>query len=133
MNEEAVGTAIKKSGIPREDLFIMTKLWIQDASYEGPKKTIKTSLDKLTLDHLDLYLIHQPMGDHIGTYRAIEEAYKEGTIRAIGVSNFYPHVLTDICETVDIIPAINQVELHPFFQQNDALSLMNKYGIVPEA
>lgn len=133
MNEEAVGTAIKKSDIPREDLFITTKLWIQDASYEGAKKAITTSLDKLTLDYLDLYLIHQPMGDYIGAYHAIEEAYKEGTIWAIGVSNCYPRVLTDICETVNIIPAINQVELHPFFQQSDAISLMNEYGIVPEA
>lgn len=133
MNEEAVGAAIKKCGVPREELFITTELWVQDASYEAAKKAVQTSLDKLGLDYIDLYLIHQPMGDYIGAYRAMEELYKEGKLRAIGVCNFYPNRLADLCETVDVIPAVNQVELHPFFQQENALALMREYGIVPEA
>lgn len=133
MNEKAVGEAIKKCGVPREELFITTKLWVQDASYEGAKKAIQTSLDNLELDYLDLYLIHQPMGDYIGAYRAMEEAYKEGKLRAIGVCNFYPARLADFCETVEVKPAVNQVELHPFFQQENALELMKEYGVVPEA
>ena len=133
MNEKAVGEAIKKSGVPREELFITTKLWVQDASYEGAKKAIQTSLDNLGLSYLDLYLIHQPMSDYVGAYRAMEEAYKEGKLKAIGVCNFYPHRLADLCETVEVIPAVNQVELHPFFQQENALALMKEYGVVPEA
>ena len=133
MNEKAVGEAIKKSGVPREELFITTKLWVQDASYEAAKKAIQTSLDNLGLSYLDLYLIHQPMGDYVGAYRAMEEAYKEGKLKAIGVCNCYPHVLADICETVEVKPAVNQVELHPFFQQENALALMKEYGVVPEA
>ncbi|MBM6744039.1 aldo/keto reductase [Drancourtella massiliensis] len=133
MNEEAVGAAIKESGVDRSELFITTKLWVQDADYESAKKAIETSLEKLGLDYLDLYLIHQPMGDYVGAYRAMEEAYKEGKLRAIGVCNFYPARLADLCETVDVIPAVNQVELHPFFQQEDALALMKEYGVRPEA
>ena len=133
MNEKAVGEAIKKSGVPREELFITTKLWVQDASYEAAKKAIQTSLDNLGFFYLDLYLIHQPMGDYVGAYRAMEEAYKEGKLKAIGVCNFYPHRLADLCETVEVIPAVNQVELHPFFQQENALALMKEYGVVPEA
>ncbi len=133
MNEKAVGEAIKKSGVPREELFITTKLWVQDASYEAGKKAIQTSLDNLGLSYLDLYLIHQPMGDYVGAYRAMEEAYKEGKLKAIGVCNFYPNRLADLCETVEVIPAVNQVELHPFFQQENALALMKEYGVVPEA
>ena len=133
MNEEAVGAAIKKCGVPREELSITTKLWVQDASYEGAKKAIQTSMDKLGLDYIDLYLLHQPMGDYIGAYRSMEEAYKEGKLKAIGVCNFYPHRLADLCETVDVIPAVNQVELHPFFQQENALALMKEYGVHPEA
>lgn len=133
MNEKAVGEAIRKSGVPREELFITTKLWVQDASYEAAKKAIQTSLDNLGLSYLDLYLIHQPMGDYVGAYRAMEEAYKEGKLKAIGVCNFYPHRLADLCETVEVIPAVNQVELHPFFQQENALALMKEYGVVPEA
>ena len=132
-NEEAVGKAIAKCGVPREELFITTKLWVQDASYEGAKKAIETSLNKLGLDYLDLYLLHHPMGDYIGAYRAMEEAYKAGRLRAIGVCNFYPNRLADLCETVEIKPAVNQVELHPFFQQEDALALMKEYGVQPEA
>lgn len=133
MNEKAVGEAIRKSGVPREELFITTKLWVQDASYEAAKKAIQTSLNNLGLSYLDLYLIHQPMGDYVGAYRAMEEAYKEGKLKAIGVCNFYPHRLADLCETVEVIPAVNQVELHPFFQQENALALMKEYGVVPEA
>ena len=133
MNEEAVGRAIAKCGVPREELFITTKLWVQDASYEGAKKAIETSLQKLGLDYIDLYLLHQPMGDYIGAYRAMEEAYKEGKLKAIGVCNFYPNRLADLCETVEIKPAVNQVELHPFFQQENALALMKEYGVHPEA
>lgn len=133
MNEEAVGAAIQKSGVKRSDLFITTKLWVQDTSYEGAKKAFEISMKKLGLEYLDLYLIHQPMGDYMGAWRAMEELYREGVIRAIGVCNFYPHVLADFCETVEILPSVNQVELHPFFQQDDALKLMKKYEIVPEA
>ena len=132
-NEEGVGNAISKCGVPREELFITTKLWVQDASYEAAKKAIQTSLDNLGFFYLDLYLIHQPMGDYVGAYRAMEEAYKEGKLKAIGVCNFYPHRLADLCETVEVIPAVNQVELHPFFQQENALALMKEYGVVPEA
>lgn len=132
-NEEAVGRAIKKSGVKRSDLFITTKLWVQDASYTGAKRAFETSMKKLGLEYLDLYLIHQPMGDYLGAWRAMEELYTDGVIRAIGVCNFYPHVLTDFCETVEIKPAVNQVEFHPFFQQEDALKLMKEYEIVPEA
>ena len=133
MNEEAVGRAIAKSRVAREELFITTKLWVQDAGYEEAKQAIRTSLDKLGLDYLDLYLIHQPMGDYVGAYRAMEEAYREGKLRAIGVCNFYPARLADLCETVEVTPAVNQVELHPFFQQEDALALMKEYGVCPEA
>lgn len=132
-NEAAVGAALKTCGLPREQLFVTTKLWVSDTSYEGAKAAFQTSLDKLGLDFLDLYLIHQPMGDYYGAWRAMEELYQAGKARAIGVCNFYPHVLADFCETVDVIPAVNQVELHPFFQQEDALALMKEYGVVPEA
>ena len=132
-NESAVGKAIAKCGVPRSDLFISTKLWVTDTSYEGAKAAIARSMENLGVDYLDLYLIHQAMGDYIGAWRAMTEAYKEGKIRAIGVCNFYPHRLADFCETVDELPAVNQVELHPFFQQENALSLMREYGVQPEA
>ena len=132
-NETAVGKAIAKTGVPRSDLFIATKLWVTDTSYEGAKAAIDRSMANLGVDYLDLYLIHQAMGDYIGAWRAMTEAYKEGKIRAIGVCNFYPHRLADFCETVDELPAVNQVELHPFFQQENALSLMREYGVQPEA
>ena len=131
--ERAVGEAIRKSGVPREELFITTKLWVQDAGYESAKKAIQASLDRLGLSYIDLYLIHQPMGDYIGAYRAMEEEYAAGRLRAIGVCNFYPARFADLCESVGVIPAVNQVELHPFFQQEDALALMREYGTVPEA
>lgn len=133
MNEKAVGEAIKKCGVPREELFITTKLWVQDAGYEEAKKAIQTSLDNLGLSYLDLYLIHQPMGDYIGAYRAMEEAYKEGRLKAIGVCNFYPARLADLCETVDVMPAVNQVELHPFYHQDGALRVMEELGVQPQA
>ena len=130
-NESAVGKAIAKSGVNRADLFISTKLWVTNTSYEGAKAAIDRSMENLGVDYLDLYLIHQAIGDYIGAWRAMTEAYKEGRIRAIGVCNFYPHRLADFCETVDELPAVNQVELHPFFQQENALSLMREYGVQP--
>lgn len=132
-NEEAVGRAIAKSGVPRESLFVVTKLWVQDADYTSAKKAFSTSLEKLGLDYLDLYLIHQPLGDYHGAWRAMEELYKAGKIRAIGVCNFYPAVLADFCETVEVTPAINQIELHPFFAQENALQNMQEYGVTPMA
>lgn len=132
-NESAVGKAIAKSGVNRADLFISTKLWVTNTSYEGAKAAIDRSMENLGVDYLDLYLIHQAMGDYIGAWRAMTEAYKEGRIRAIGVCNFYPHRLADFCETVDELPAVDQVELHPFFQQENALSLMREYGVQPMA
>lgn len=132
-NEEAVGAAIKKSSIPREELFITTKLWIQDASYEGAKAAFQTSLDKLGLDYIDLYLIHQPMSDYYGAWRAMDELYEAGKIRAIGVCNFYPERLADLCANAKVMPAVNQVELHPFFAQAGALETMKEYGVQPEA
>lgn len=133
MNEEAVGKAIRESGRNREDLFITTKLWVQDTSYEGAKKAFQTSLDKLGLEYLDLYLIHQAMNDYYGAWRAMEELYREGRVRAIGVCNFYPARLADLALHCDVIPAVNQVELHPFFQQAGALENMAAFGIQPEA
>ncbi|HEY2581508.1 MAG TPA: aldo/keto reductase [Mucilaginibacter sp.] len=124
MNEEAVGRAIKRSDVPREDLFITTKLWIQSNGYEGAKQTFEKSLKKLQLDYLDLYLIHQPFGDVYGEWRAMEELYKEGRIRAIGVSNFQPDRLIDLITHNEIVPAVNQVETHPFHQQNEAQQFM---------
>jgi Aldo/keto reductases, related to diketogulonate reductase len=117
MNEEAVGKAIKRSGIAREELFITTKLWIQDAGYENAKKAFEKSRKKLQLDYLDLYLIHQPFGDYYGSWRAMEELYKEGRIRAIGVSNFTPDRVMDLILHNKVVPAVNQIETHPFNQQ----------------
>lgn len=131
--EEAVGAAIKRSGIPREELFITTKLWIQDAGYENAKKAFQVSLDKLGLDYVDLYLIHQPMNDYYGSWRAMEELYEEGKSRAIGVCNFYPERLADLCLNAKIKPMVNQVELHPFFAQTGALETMKEFGVQPEA
>lgn len=132
-NEEAVGSALKKCGVAHEELFITTKLWIQDAGYENAKKAFETSLEKLGLDYIDLYLIHQPFGDYYGSWRAMEELYKQGRIRAIGVSNFYPDRLADFCVNVDVKPAVNQIELHPFFAQRNALENMAEFGVCPEA
>ena len=124
MNEEAVGKAIKKSGIPREELFITTKLWIQDAGYEKAKKAFEKSLKKLQLDYLDLYLIHQPFGDVYGSWHAMEELYHEGKIRAIGVSNFMPDRLIDLIIHNEVVPAVNQVETNPYYQQIEAATFM---------
>ncbi len=123
-NEEAVGIAIRKSGVPREDLFITTKLWIQSNGYEGAKKAFETSMQKLQLDYLDLYLIHQPFGDVYGEWRAMQELYKAGRIRAIGVSNFTPDRLIDLIVHTDIVPTVNQIETHPFHQQVDTQQFM---------
>lgn len=124
MNEEAVGKAIKRSGVARGDLFITTKLWIQSDGYEGTKKSFEASLKKLQLDYLDLYLIHQPFGDVYGEWRAMEELYKEGKVRAIGVSNFQSDRLIDLIIHNEIVPAVNQVETHPFHQQHEAQQFM---------
>lgn len=132
-NEEAVGAAIRKSGISREELFITTKLWVQDAGYESAKKAFETSMRKLGLDYLDLYLIHQPMNDYYGAWRAMEELYEAGKIRAIGVCNFYPDRLTDLCMNAKIAPMVNQVELHPFFAQTGAIGNMKSLNVRPEA
>jgi 2,5-diketo-D-gluconate reductase A len=117
LNEEAVGKAIRRSGVPREDLFITTKLWIQSNGYEGAKGAFERSLKRLQLDYLDLFLIHQPYGDVYGEWRAMQELYKEGRTRAIGVSNFHPDRLMDLIIHNEIVPAVNQVETHPFHQQ----------------
>ena len=132
-NEEAVGAAIAKSGIPREELFITTKLWIQDAGYESARRAFETSVQKLGLDYLDLYLIHQPMNDYYGAWRAMEELYEAGKIRAIGVCNFYPDRLTDLCLNARIAPMVNQEELHPFFAQTRAVENMKSLHVQPEA
>ena len=132
-NEEAVGHAIQKSGVPREELFVTTKLWVQDASYEGAKAAFQTSLDKLKLDYLDLYLIHQPFGDVYGAWRAMEELYKAGRIRAIGVSNFYPDRLMDFLVHNEIAPAVNQIETHPFHQQVEAQAFLQENNVQIEA
>lgn len=132
-NETAVGNAIKSCGVSRKELFVTSKLWIQDAGYENAKKAFQTTLDKLGLDYLDLYLIHQPFGDYYGSWRAIEELYEAGKIRAIGVCNFYPDRLADLCVNAKIIPMVNQVELHPFFAQENALAVMREFGVQPQA
>lgn len=129
MNEIAVGNAIKKSGVPREDFFITTKLWIQSNGYEGTKKAFENSLIQLQLDYLDLYLIHQPFGDVHGSWRAIEELYKEGKIRAIGVSNFHPDRLMDLIVHNEIIPAVNQIETHPFHQQIEVQQFLQENNV----
>lgn len=132
-NEEAVGRAIKKCNVPREELFITTKVWISNAGYEKAQTSIEESLKKLQLEYLDLVLIHEPFNDYYGTYRAMEEMYKDGNIRAIGVSNFYPDRLVDLIKFNEVVPAINQVETHPFNQQVKAKEIMDKYGVQIES
>ncbi len=132
-NEEAVGNAVKKCGVPREELFLTTKVWVSNGGYEKAKGSLKESLRKLQTEYIDLVLIHQPFNDYYGTYRAMEEAYKEGWIRAIGVSNFYPDRLVDLCRFVEVVPAINQVETHVFQQQKKAHEYMEKYGVQHES
>lgn len=129
LNEAAVGSAIKKSGIAREELFITTKLWVQDAGYEKTKRAFERSLKNLQLDYLDLYLIHQAMGDYYGAWRAMEELYKEGKIRAIGISNFFPDRVVDLVAHHEIVPAVNQIEVNPFYQRAAEQELLAKYNI----
>lgn len=129
MNEEAVGRAIKRSGVVREELFITSKLWVQDAGYESTKKAYEKSLKRLQLDYLDLYLIHQPFGDVYGSWRAMEELYKEGKIRSIGVSNFQQDRLIDLIIHNEVIPAVNQVETHPFNQQIENMAFMKENNV----
>lgn len=132
-NEEAVGSAIKNSGVPREELFITTKLWIQREGYEGTKKAFESSLQKLQLEYVDLYLIHQPYGDVYGEWRAMEELYKEGKVRAIGVSNFHPDRLMDLIVHNEIVPAVNQIETHPFHQQLDTQNFLVENNVQIES
>lgn len=127
-NEEGVGSAVAKCGVPREELFLTTKVWISNAGYEKAKKSIDESQQKLRTDYVDLFLIHQPFGDYYGTYRALEEAYKAGKIRAIGVSNFYPDRYIDLAHFSEVVPAVNQVETHVFQQQKAARKVMEKHG-----
>ena len=138
MNEEAVGKAVARAiadGLTtREELFITTKVWVsnmknEDTAYES----IKVSLAKLGLDYVDLILLHQPMGDYFAAYRGAVKAYRKGLVKAVGVSNFYPAILANLCENVEVIPAVNQVELHPFFAQEEALKVMKEYGVAPQA
>ena len=137
-NEDAVGEAVREAiaeGIcTREELFITSKMWVQDMqNYKMAKKAIDHSIETLGVEYLDLYLLHQAMKDYFSAWRAMEDAYKEGKLRAIGVSNFYPHVLTNFCETVVIRPMVNQIEMHPYFTQEPALKVMEEYQVVPEA
>ena len=132
-NEEGVGSALAKSGLPREEFFLTTKVWISNAGYERTKASIEESLQKLRTSYLDLLLIHQPFGDYYGTYRAMEEAYKEGKVRAIGVSNFYPDRLIDLYHFAEIKPAVNQIETHVFQQQETARKYLKDRGVQIES
>jgi diketogulonate reductase-like aldo/keto reductase len=132
-NEEAVGTAIKQSGVARKNLFITTKVWIQSNGYEGTKKAFENSLKRLQLDYLDLYLIHQPFGDVYGEWRAMEDLYKEGRVRAIGVCNFHPDRLIDLIIHNEIVPAVNQIETHPFHQQNETQKFLQENNVQIES
>lgn len=138
MNEAALGKAVKRAIgdglVTREELFITTKVWVQDQKNEEiAYQAVKTSLAKLDMEYVDLVLLHQALGDYFAAYRGITRAFREGLTKAVGVSNFYPFVLANFCENVDVIPAVNQIELHPFFSQEDALALMKEYGIQPQA
>ncbi|BDF70364.1 2,5-diketo-D-gluconic acid reductase [Oscillospiraceae bacterium] len=132
-NEEAVGRAVKGSGVPREELFVTTKAYIQQMGYEKTKAAFEESLSKLSLDYLDLYLIHMPLGDYYGAWRAMEELYREGRVRAIGVSNFDSARLMDLCYNVEVRPMVNQIERHPHFQREEELEVMAGLGVQPEA
>lgn len=132
-NEAEVGDAIKESGIPRDQLFVTTKVWVSDTGYDATKKEFEQALTKLKLDYLDLYLIHQPYGDVYGSWRAMEELQKEGKIRAIGISNFNADRFVDLAQHNEVTPQVNQIELNPWFQQQDELDWMKKLGIQPEA
>ncbi|HAM30602.1 MAG TPA: 2,5-diketo-D-gluconic acid reductase [Erysipelotrichaceae bacterium] len=132
-NEEAVGKAIAQTSVPREELFLTTKVWISNYGYEKAKQSVLDSLEKMGLDYIDLVLLHQPFKDYYGAYRALEDLYKEGKIRAIGVSNFYPDRLVDLCLDAEIVPAVNQIEVNVFHQQIDAQKWNEKYGVNVEA
>ena len=132
-NEEAVGKALQRSGVAREELFVTTKLWIQDAGYESTKKAFERSLQRLQLDYLDLYLIHQPIGDVYGSWRAMEQLYREGRIRAIGVSNFQPDRIMDLILHNEVVPAVNQIETHPFNQQIETQKFLQENNVQPES
>jgi diketogulonate reductase-like aldo/keto reductase len=132
-NERAVGNAIRNHGIDRRELFVTTKLWIEDASYDGAKAAFERSIQNLQLDYLDLWLIHQPYGDVYGAWRAMQELHRAGRIRAIGVSNFYPDRLVDFILHNEIVPAVNQIEIHPFHQQHDAHAILEEYKVQAEA
>jgi 2,5-diketo-D-gluconate reductase A len=132
-NEEAVGRAIKSSGIPRDELFVTTKLWIQDAGEDNAKRAFETSLQRLGLDHLDLYLIHQPFGDYYSSWRAMQDLHRQGVIKAIGVSNFHPDRLVDLIDHNEITPAVNQIETHPYFQRTADQELMRERGVQIES
>ena len=132
-NEEEVGSAIKKSGIPRKDIFITTKIWIDNYGYENCKKSIENSLKKLQTDYIDLVLLHQPFSDYYGAWKALEEYYEKGVIKAIGVSNFYPDRLVDICQFARIKPMVNQIETNPFNAQKEAHKWLKKYNVAHEA
>ncbi len=133
LNEEAVGRGIKNAGVPRTDLFVTTKLWVQDTGYERTQQAIEKSLRRLQLDYLDLYLIHQPFGDVHGSWRAMQDALKAGKVRAIGVSNFHPDRLMDIIGFNDVVPAVNQIEVNPFHQQEESVAFMRENGVQAEA
>jgi 2,5-diketo-D-gluconate reductase A len=133
LNEEAVGKALKRSSVPREETFVTTKLWIQDAGYESTRKAFEKSLTKLQLDYLDLYLIHQPYGDVYGSWRAMEELYREGRIRAIGVSNFQPDRVMDLIVHNEVVPAVNQIETHPFCQQIETQKFLQENNVQIES
>ncbi|HEX8846688.1 MAG TPA: aldo/keto reductase [Pyrinomonadaceae bacterium] len=133
MNEEAVGRAIKKSGVAREEIFVTTKLWVSETGYESTKEALERPLQRLQLDYLDLYLIHQPYGDVYGSWRAMEELYREGRIKAIGVSNFHPDRLMDLMVHNEVVPAVNQVETHPFNQQIEAQQFMQENNVQIES
>lgn len=132
-NEEAVGRAIQKSGVARDDIFVTTKLWINDAGYENTKRAFQRSLDRLKLDYLDLYLIHQPYGDVYGAWRAMQELYREGRIRAIGVSNFHPDRIMDLILHNEVVPAVNQIETHPFHQQIETQTFLKENKVQIES
>ena len=132
-NEEAVGNAIRRSGVPRDELFVTTKLWIQDAGYDSTRRAFDRSMQRLQLDTLDLYLIHQPYGDVYGSWRAMQELYREGRIRAIGVSNFHPDRVMDLMMHNDVLPAVDQIETHPFHQQVETQKFLQANGIQIES
>ena len=132
-NEYEVGQGLRQSGVVRGDIFLTTKIWIANAGYEKAKASIDDSLRRLQTDYIDLMLIHQPFGDYYGTYRAMEEAYKAGKLRAIGVSNFFADRFIDLCYNVEVMPAVNQVETHVFHQQAELHAIMDKYGVVHES